>query len=126
MKRTLLFALALIASGCADARQSAFCEGLSEESPLEDVLPCAEQGDVVAQFHLGARYDNGYGVPEDDVEAVRWYRLAADQGYARAQNNLGLQYLYGEGVPEDDVLAYMWWNLAAAPTPFLAGHRTNP
>jgi uncharacterized protein len=114
MKRTLLFALALIASGCADARQSAFCEGLSEESPSEDVLPCAEQGDVVAQFHLGARYDNGYGVPEDDVEAVRWYRLAADQGNAKAQVGLGGMYAEGMGVPEDLVLAYMWLNLAAA------------
>ncbi len=25
-------------------------------------------------------YANGRGVPEDDVEAVRWYRLACDSG----------------------------------------------
>jgi TPR repeat protein len=59
MKRTLLFVLALIASGCADAGRSAFCEGLAEESPLEDVLPCAEQGNAFAQTNLGAMYDNG-------------------------------------------------------------------
>jgi TPR repeat protein len=28
----------------------------------------------------GLMYANGEGVPEDDVEAVRLYRLAADQG----------------------------------------------
>ena len=28
------------------------------------------------------------GVPQDDAEAVRWYRLAADQGQALAQYNL--------------------------------------
>ena len=54
MKRTLLFALALIAVGCADdAGQSALCEGLfgpqrdsttSGETSLEDVRSCAEQG----------------------------------------------------------------------------------
>ena len=29
------------------------------------------------------------GVPEDDAEAVRWYRKAAEQGHAGAQYNLG-------------------------------------
>ena len=114
MKRTLLFVLALVAAGCADARQSALCEGLSEGSPLEDVRTCAEQGYARAQNNLGVMYANGSGVPEDDAEAVRWYRLAADQGEAAAQYNLGFMYELGEGVPADDVLAYMWWNLAAA------------
>ena len=59
-------------------------------------------------------YANGDGVPEDDVEAIGWYRAAAEQGYADAQYNLGYMYGTGQGVPEDIVLAYMWWNLAAA------------
>ena len=58
-------------------------------------------------------YANGEGVPEDDAEAVKWYRLAADQGDASAQNNLGLMYDVGEGVPEDYVTTYAWWNIAA-------------
>ena len=114
MKKTLLFALALIAVGCTDAGQSALCEGLSEGSPLEDVRTCAEQGYAPAQVQLGYVYARGDGVPEDDAEAVRWYRLAAEQGYAIAQNNLGFMYREGRGVPEDDVLAYVWYNLAAA------------
>ena len=59
-------------------------------------------------------YANGKGVPEDDKQAVKWYRLAAEQGVANAQYNLGVMYERGDGVPEDKVLAYMWWNLAAA------------
>ena len=127
MKRTLLLTLALIAAGCADAEQSetpsdgseqvtpsASCAALSDESPLEDVLLCAEQGYAPAQNDLGFMYANGEGVPQDDAEAVRWYRLAAEQGNAFSQFNLGLMYADGEGVPEDIVLAYMWWNLAAA------------
>ena len=74
----------------------------------------AEQGDARAQSNLGVRYANGQGLPEDDAEAVRWYRLAAEQGDARAQSNLGYHYANGEGIPEDLVLAYMWYNLAAA------------
>jgi TPR repeat protein len=32
----------------------------------------------------------GKGVPQDDKQAVKWYRLAAEQGHANAQYNLGL------------------------------------
>ena len=52
--------------------------------------------------------------PEDDVEAVRWYRLAAEQGDAAAQFNLGVKYAQGDGVPKDAVHAYAWLSIAAA------------
>ena len=52
-------------------------------------------------------YDNGEGVPQDDAEAVRWYRLAADQGLR--QFNLGRR---GE-VLKDEVEAVKWYRLAA-------------
>ena len=106
MKKTLLFALALAVISVV---------GVDAQVPdLEEVRVLAEQGDAIAQYNLGLMSASGRGVPEDDVEAVRWYRLAADQGYATAQYNLGNRYANGEGVPEDDLLAYMWWNLAAA------------
>ena len=58
-------------------------------------------------------YD-GEGVPEDDAEAARWFRLAADQGLAGAQyDNLGNMYADGRGVPEDDAEAARWFRLAA-------------
>ena len=65
-------------------------------------------------YNLGVMYANGEGVPEDDAEAVRWYRLAAEQGHASAQFNLGLMYDTGEGVLKDSVLAHMWLNIAGA------------
>ncbi len=58
-------------------------------------------------------YATGQGVPEDDAEAVRWYRLGTEQGNAAAQLNLGLMYDNGEGVPEDDAEAVRWFRLAA-------------
>ena len=57
-------------------------------------------------------YDNGYGVPENDAEAVKWYRKAAEQGFAQAQYNLGVMYYFGEGVSVNSIKAYMWWSLA--------------
>jgi TPR repeat protein len=58
----------------------------------------AEQGDAYAQIYLGFMYANGYGVPQDDQAAVKWYRLAAEQGDAFAQYNLGVMYDNGQGV----------------------------
>ena len=66
-----------------------------------------------AQYNLGSMYGTGEGVPQDDAEAVRWYRLAAKQGNASAQNNLGSMYGTGRGVPQDDAEAVRWYRLAA-------------
>jgi hypothetical protein len=57
-------------------------------------------------------YNDGEGVPENDAEAVKWYRKAADQGYADAQSNLGVMYYGGDGVPENNIRAYVWWSMA--------------
>jgi hypothetical protein len=78
-----------------------------------EFLPLAEQGDAKAQFSLGLMYYNGYGVPEDDAEAVQWFRLAAKQGLAEAQYKLGLMYYNGWGVPQDYAKAVRWYRLAA-------------
>jgi uncharacterized protein len=68
----------------------------------------------VAQFNLRRRYAKGQGVPQDDAEAVKWFRKAADQGDAPAQFALGFAYMAGEGVSKDYVQADMWLNLAVA------------
>jgi len=73
----------------------------------------AEQGDAEAQSALGIMYDLGEGVPEDDAEAVKWYRKAAEQGNGEAQHTLGIMYANGKGVPEDDVEAAKWYRKAA-------------
>ena len=62
--------------------------------------------------NLGDMYDNGLGVPEDDVEAAQW-RLATEQRDAEAQHSLGWMYDNGLGVPEDDVEAVRWYRMAA-------------
>ncbi len=39
----------------------------------------AEQGYAPAQYGLGAMYGNGYGVPQDYVQAHMWFNLAGAQ-----------------------------------------------
>lgn len=74
--------------------------------------PEREDPDVL--FKRGKMYAEGEGVPQDDAEAVKWYRQAAEQGHAKAQFNLGLMYALGRGVPRDLVQAFAWCDIAAA------------
>lgn len=70
--------------------------------------------DVIAQLNLGMKHDMGKGVPQNYVEAAKWYRLAAAQGNAIAQNKLGTLYYVGKGVTQDYIRAHVWFNLGAA------------
>ena len=92
---------------------AAFYRGNYERAYVEFRL-LAEQGHAPAQYWLGVMYADGQGVPQDDVEAVKWYRSAGEQGYAPAQSALGVRYATGRGVPQDYVTAYAWTNIAAA------------
>jgi hypothetical protein len=80
---------------------------------LSSFRPLAEQGSASAQLNLGLMYSKGEGVPENDTEAVRWYRLAADQGHPKAQYNLGNSYANGTGVPQNHAEAVRWFRLGA-------------
>lgn len=50
---------------------------------LREWRPLAEAGDIDGRYGLGVMYDKGRGVPEDNAEAVRWYRLATEQDQAK-------------------------------------------
>jgi len=64
---------------------------------------------------LGQMYEHGRGgLPKDDREAVRLYKLAADQGNAIGQTTLGVFYESGRGgLPKDDREAARLYKLAA-------------
>ena len=81
-------------------------------SDFNETMAAAKQGHAYAQYDLGIMYRRGEGIPENDAEAVKWYRKAADQGDAQAQFNLGFMYVTGKGVSENNTRAYMWWSIA--------------
>jgi TPR repeat protein len=56
----------------------------------------AEAGDAESQFRLGAMYAAGEDVPQNFIEAMKWYHKAAEQGNIRAQLNLGRMYATGQ------------------------------
>jgi TPR repeat protein len=75
--------------------------------------PLAEAGDAAGQFGMGLLYANGFGVPLDDNEALKWYGLAAEQNHANAQCNIAVMHANGWGVPQSDAEAFKWYSLAA-------------
>ena len=99
------------AHGSAQDSLSVSCVDVNLLSPSKDLTRCAEQ--AKAHYVLALRYAAGVGVPEDDAEAFRWYRLAAEEGHAEAQSVLGFKYANGVDVPEDDAEAARWYRLAA-------------
>ena len=63
---------------------------------LREWRPLAEQGNAAAQYNLGYMYNFGWGLPQNDAEAMKWYHKAAEQGFADAQFRLGAMYFGGE------------------------------
>lgn len=73
----------------------------------------ALQGDAQAAFELGEMHASGVGMPENNTEAVRWYRIAAEKGNIKAQSLLGTAYHRGIGLAADDVQSTQWLSKAA-------------
>ena len=73
----------------------------------------AERGDAKAQYTLGAAYEEGKGVEQNNDLAFQWYRKAADQGDAQAQNAVGVMYSRGLGVDKNKEEAVRWYQKAA-------------
>jgi hypothetical protein len=75
--------------------------------------PLADAGMPAAQQHIGVMFAEGKGVPQNDVEAARWFARAAEQGDALAQYDLGASFAEGLGVKKDPDLAAKWFRRAA-------------
>jgi TPR repeat protein len=81
---------------------------------IEAIRQSAGQGDANAQLQLGKMYEYGDGVPQNDTEAFRWYKLAADQGNASGQVSIGNAFSRGiGGVAQDSDEAMKWYRRAA-------------
>ena len=103
MKNLVLFTLLVLSgvtackpnyeSDATEARKGmvAFMKG-NYALALVELEHSSKKGNPVAQAQLGAMYDLGRGVTENDAEAERWYTLSAEQGFSPAQYNLGMMF----------------------------------
>ena len=80
---------------------------------MQLLRPTAEKNNPRAQQSLGNIYKEGYGVPRDYPEAIKWYKLSAEQGNSYAEYNLGYMYFHEQGVPQNSKYAFKWYQLSA-------------
>lgn len=73
----------------------------------------AEKSYGPAEFELGANYQSGVHLRQDQSQALIWLLRAAKHGYAAAQYRLGVIYESGQGAPQDLVEAADWYGQAA-------------
>jgi hypothetical protein len=78
---------------------------------IEIWRPDADGGDVAMQLLIGSIYDYGQGVPQDDAEAIKWYRKAAAQGSAKGKFMIGAVYARSTQIP-DNVKGLAWLKAA--------------
>ena len=83
--------------------------------PTTELIMNAHNGNAEAQYQLAQCYETGkgYGISENQEEAIYWYRKAAGQGHAEAQFKLATIHENGTGVEEDPKEAVKWYRLAA-------------
>lgn len=70
-------------------------------------------GQGIVSEGLGICYEYGFGVDTSEVEAFKYYTLAANENYVAAKYRLGLCYKYGTGTTANMVEAYRWLSDAA-------------
>lgn len=75
-------------------------------------------GNPIAAQNCGvALFKGELGVPKDEVEACKYFRIASAAGLSTSMFNLGWAYASGAGVPQSWQKAVKWWKKAAQ-----AGH----
>ena len=59
--------------------------GMVNEQYVENRIKAAESGKAEALYDLGLLYSIGHGVEQNNVEAHKWFNLAAMRGMISAQ-----------------------------------------
>ena len=77
------------------------------------VMMEAAAGSASAQTRLGRILYAGYLVPRDDIEARRWFEVAARRGQAEAQGMFGYFLEHGLGGPASEAEGERWLLMAA-------------
>ena len=119
MNKRLITAVLIFFMATAPVYANDFEEGLNAihelnyEKALEKLMPLAESGHPAAQYNIGVMHEWGNGVPQDNSQALKWYKRSAERFHKDAQNNLGALYSKGEGTEQDFVEALKWFIISA-------------
>lgn len=81
------------------------------KTALRKYKSAAMQGDAFAQLQVGNIYVTVF---QNNVEAVKWYKMSAAQGYADGQSSLASMYESGTGVLQNYAEAARLFKLSAS------------
>jgi TPR repeat protein len=104
---------------CAEDGDEECARDLREsfEKARNAVINSEQSKDKTAQaevlYNLGDHYWYGFGVEEDNDEALKYYRKAAELGHADAMNAIAWCYSQGYGVERNLDASYKWYKKAA-------------
>lgn len=83
------------------------------EEDYEKAMLCfikaMELGNIRTMAEIGTMYDYGYGVIENKVEAVKWYKRGAELGDTEAINSLAECFIHGNGVEKNIETGISWY-----------------
>jgi TPR repeat protein len=95
-----------------DGRDAA--ERVLQGSSATSLQAAANSGNMRAGWLLGHAHFFGLGgMSRNELEAARWWRIAADGGDPRGQNDFAWMLSNGRGVPQDYAQAARYYRLAA-------------
>jgi TPR repeat protein len=100
------------AAAKGDKKAAAVLQSLDKAPPpesLETIKKKAEAGDAEAEYVLGSRYAQGWGVDKDSDAALKWLLLSAGQGHPLAQSDVAVRLLNANRTAE----ALDWMTKAA-------------
>lgn len=119
MNKPMILAILISIMIVTSAYANDFQEGLDAihetnyKKALRKLLPLAESGHAAAQYNIGVMHEWGNGVPQDNSQALKWYKRSAELFHKDAQNNLGALYSKGEGTEQSFVEALKWFLISA-------------
>ena len=119
MKKSMILAILISIMITIPAYANDFQEGLDAihetnyKKALEKLMPLAESGHAAAQYNIGVMHEWGNGVPQDNSQALKWYKRSAELSHKDAQNNLGALYSKREGTEQNFVEALKWFLISA-------------
>ena len=119
MNKPMILAIVISIMIAIPAYANDFQEGLDAihetnyKKAMGKLLPLAESGHAAAQYNIGVMHEWGNGVPQDNSQALKWYKRSAELFHKDAQNNLGALYSKGEGTEQSFVEALKWFLISA-------------
>ena len=80
---------------------------------VNKIKNAAFDGDEQAQFELGAMYEIGAELEQNEEDALKWFEKSALQGHSEACWRLGRLLQKGSTLIQNDASAFYWYQLAA-------------